>query len=156
MPEKQLQRLAESLRSGMNDNEFFTFIQNRSKEDVIYAQGHGFLSYLRKYFDLDFSDYPFTNLFLRKFFGKDKEAQHENFAKYVDKLYKDNSYPFGYVFNDSKTMQTLKDEDALSKVQGINAIRLLLNAKYGHIENAFHRKELGDIDLVWGQVKRKR
>lgn len=153
MPEKQLQRLAESLRSGMNDNEFFTFIQNRSKEDVIYAQGHGFLSYLRKYFDLDFSDYPFTNLFLRKFFGKDKEAQQENFTKYVDKLYKDNGYPFGYVFNDSKTMQTLKDEDALSKVQGINAIRLLLNAKYGHIENAFHRKELGDIDLVWGEVQ---
>ncbi|WP_459178051.1 putative barnase/colicin E5 family endoribonuclease, partial [Helicobacter bilis] len=38
-------------------------------------------------------------------------------------------------------------------VKGKGAIETLLVAKMGHIQGAFYRKELGDIDLVWGNDK---
>ena len=36
---------------------------------------------------------------------------------------------------------------------GESAIAKLLNEKQGQVAGAFHRKELGDIDLVWGEVQ---
>ena len=35
-------------------------------------------------------------------------------------------------------------------VKGRVAVEKLLAEKNGHIKGAFHRKEIGDIDLVWG------
>ncbi|STO96242.1 PBECR2 nuclease fold domain-containing protein [Helicobacter canis] len=35
---------------------------------------------------------------------------------------------------------------------GESAIAKLLNEKQGQVAGAFHRKELGDIDLVWGEI----
>jgi hypothetical protein len=35
-------------------------------------------------------------------------------------------------------------------VKGQAAINLLLKEKNGHVKGAFHRKEIGDIDLLWG------
>ncbi|WP_258443274.1 DUF3519 domain-containing protein [Helicobacter sp. 16-1353] len=35
---------------------------------------------------------------------------------------------------------------------GANAIKKLLNEKQGQVSGAFYRDELGDIDLVWGEV----
>lgn len=39
--------------------------------------------------------------------------------------------------------------------KGQEAIQKLMAEKQGQVAGAFHRKELGDIDLVWGQVKGK-
>ncbi|MDL0147698.1 hypothetical protein NYG95_08825, partial [Campylobacter felis] len=36
--------------------------------------------------------------------------------------------------------------------KGKNAIDFLLKAQAGHIENAFYKEGLGDIDLVWGEI----
>ncbi|PPB66316.1 putative barnase/colicin E5 family endoribonuclease [Campylobacter hyointestinalis] len=36
---------------------------------------------------------------------------------------------------------------------GANAIKKLLTEKQGQVAGAFERKELGDIDLVWGEAK---
>ena len=36
---------------------------------------------------------------------------------------------------------------------GVGAIEKLLLEKQGQVSGAFHRKELGDIDLVWGEVQ---
>ncbi|EKR8080214.1 hypothetical protein P9I23_000817 [Campylobacter fetus] len=38
---------------------------------------------------------------------------------------------------------------------GSNAIKKLLVEKQGQVAGAFERKELGDIDLVWGEVDKK-
>ncbi|RAZ49107.1 putative barnase/colicin E5 family endoribonuclease [Campylobacter hyointestinalis] len=38
---------------------------------------------------------------------------------------------------------------------GANAIKKLLTEKQGQVAGAFERKELGDIDLVWGEVDKK-
>ena len=38
---------------------------------------------------------------------------------------------------------------------GVGAIEKLLLEKQGQVAGAFHRKELGDIDLVWGEVQGK-
>ncbi|OFI47353.1 hypothetical protein CFF27374_05125 [Campylobacter fetus subsp. fetus] len=38
---------------------------------------------------------------------------------------------------------------------GSNAIKKLLVEKQGQVAGAFQRKELGDIDLVWGEVDKK-
>ena len=35
-------------------------------------------------------------------------------------------------------------------VKGIDAVNLLLKERQGHVKGAFYRKEIGDIDLVWG------
>ncbi|TLE07867.1 hypothetical protein LS78_007280, partial [Helicobacter bilis] len=39
--------------------------------------------------------------------------------------------------------------------KGQEAIQKLMAEKQGQVAGAFHRKELGDIDLVWGEVKGK-
>ena len=39
--------------------------------------------------------------------------------------------------------------------KGQEAIQKLMAEKQGQVAGAFHRKELGDIDLVWGQVEGK-
>lgn len=38
-------------------------------------------------------------------------------------------------------------------LRGRSAIFKLLEEKKGHIKNAFHRVDIGDIDLVWGDAK---
>ena len=35
-------------------------------------------------------------------------------------------------------------------VKGCEAVDKLLKEKQGHVKAAFHRKEIGDIDLAWG------
>ena len=35
-------------------------------------------------------------------------------------------------------------------VKGRDAVDLLLKERQGHVKNAFYRKEIGDIDLPWG------
>ena len=35
-------------------------------------------------------------------------------------------------------------------ITGINAIRKLLKEKQGHVKKAFYRKDIGYIDLFWG------
>lgn len=39
-------------------------------------------------------------------------------------------------------------------VKGDDAIRLLLKEKNGHVKAAFHRNDIGDIDLIWGDETR--
>ncbi len=48
-----------------------------------------------------------------------------------------------------KRKQEFWGED-LGPLKGNNAIDKLLLEKHGHIKNAFYRKEIGGIDLVWG------
>ena len=33
------------------------------------------------------------------------------------------------------------------------AVRKLIEEKRGHVKGAFHRKEIGDIDLIWGNAQ---
>ena len=99
--------------------------------------------------------------FIDKHYGL--EADYRTLArdifKRVDKEYKKNGNPFGILFNDQKAIKDLMDmygdEMARDFFKGKNAVDFLLYTQAGHIENAFHRKELGDIDLVWGQVEGK-
>lgn len=35
-------------------------------------------------------------------------------------------------------------------VRGQSAVHKLLEEKRGHVRGAFHRKDIGDIDLIWG------
>ena len=54
-----------------------------------------------------------------------------------------------------KSKKTLSKEDFYGKEiqlkEGENAIEIMLTHKEGHIKNAFYRKEMGYIDLVWGR-----
>lgn len=42
---------------------------------------------------------------------------------------------------------------AYTGVKGKDAVDKLLKERQGHVKAAFHRKEIGDIDLVWGDEK---
>ena len=38
-------------------------------------------------------------------------------------------------------------------VMGAAAVEKLLKERHGHVNGAFHRQDLGDIDLIWGNEK---
>lgn len=40
--------------------------------------------------------------------------------------------------------------EEFTNVKGQAAVELLLNKKRGHVKGAFHREDIGDIDLLWG------
>ncbi|WP_213273582.1 DUF3519 domain-containing protein, partial [Campylobacter vulpis] len=94
--------------------------------------------------------------FIDKHYGL--EADYRTLArdifKRVDKEYKKNGNPFGILFNDQKAIKDLRDmygdEMARDFFKGENAVDFLLYTQAGHIEKAFYKEGLGDIDLVWG------
>ncbi|MDL0110868.1 DUF3519 domain-containing protein, partial [Campylobacter felis] len=94
--------------------------------------------------------------FIDKHYGL--EADYRTLArdifKRVDKEYKKNGNPFGILFNDEKAIKDIRevygDEIARDFFKGENAVDFLLYTQAGHIENAFYKEGLGDIDVVWG------
>lgn len=144
------------------EKELLEFLE---KEPVnIGSERIAFIPPLDKFFGISsFNGEYFTEFFIHKHFADSKEpftsmslgqrkleAAKDNLGRYIDKLFKDNGHPFGFLINNKKTMQRLAKDKELYKVKGKGAIETLLTAKMGHIQGAFHRKELGDIDLVWG------
>ena len=135
------------------------------KEPVnIGSERIAFIPTLDKFFGISsFNGEYFTEFFIHKHFADSKEpftsmslgqgkleTAEDNLGRYIDKLFKDNGHPFGFLINNEKTMQRLAKDKELYNVKSKGAIETLLTAKMGHIQGAFHRKELGDIDLVWG------
>ncbi|MCA5589872.1 hypothetical protein LA342_08880 [Campylobacter upsaliensis] len=88
---------------------------------------------------------PFYAEFAKKHYGS-VDNFNKDFLQKMDRQYKENGNPFGILFNDEVTIKEFSKE----YFKGKNAIDFLLKAQAGHIENAFYREELGDIDLVWG------
>ena len=91
---------------------------------------------------------PFYAEFAKKHYGS-VDNFNKDFLQKMDRQYKENENPFGILFNDEVTIKEFGKE----YFKGKNAVDFLLYTQAGHIENAFHRKELGDIDLVWGNEK---
>ena len=149
------------------EKELLEFLE---KEPVnIGSERIAFIPSLDKFFGIpSFNGEYFTEFFIHKHFADSKEpftsmslgqgkleVAKDNLGRYIDKLFKDNGHHFGFLINNEKTMHRLAKDKELYKVKGKGAIETLLVAKMGHIQGAFHRKELGDIDLVWGKVKGK-
>ena len=144
------------------EKELLEFLE---KEPVnIGSERIAFIPSLDKFFGISsFNGEYFTEFFIHKHFADSKEPftsmslgqrkleiAKDNLGRYIDKLFKDNGHPFGFLINNKKTLQRLAKDKELYKVKSKGAIETLLTAKMGHIQGAFHRKELGDIDLVWG------
>ncbi|KAA8711154.1 PBECR2 nuclease fold domain-containing protein [Helicobacter canis] len=144
------------------EKELLEFLE---KEPVnIGSERIAFIPTLDKFFGISsFNGEYFTEFFIHKHFADSKEpftsmslgqrkleVAKDNLGRYIDKLFKDNGHPFGFLINNKKTLQRLAKDKELYKVKNKGAIETLLVAKMGHIQGAFHRKELGDIDLVWG------
>lgn len=144
------------------EKELLEFLE---KEPVnIGSERIAFIPSLDKFFGISsFNGEYFTEFFIHKHFADSKEpftsmslgqrkleTAMDNLGRYIDKLFKDNGHPFGFLINNKKTLQRLAKDKELYKVKNKGAIETLLTAKMGHIQGAFHRKELGDIDLVWG------
>ncbi|WP_158655026.1 hypothetical protein, partial [Helicobacter rappini] len=81
---------------------------------------------------------PFYAEFAKKHYGS-VDNFNKDFLQKMDRQYKENGNPFGILFNDEVTIKEFGKE----YFKGKNAIHFLLKAQAGHIENAFHRKELG-------------
>ena len=135
------------------------------KEPVnIGSERIAFIPSLDKFFGISsFNGEYFTEFFIHKHFADSKEpftsmslgqgkleTAKDNLGRYIDKLFKDNGHPFGFLINNKKTMQRLAKDKELYKVKSKGAIETLLTAKMGHIQGAFYKEGLGDIDLVWG------
>ncbi|MDL0147710.1 hypothetical protein NYG95_08910, partial [Campylobacter felis] len=88
---------------------------------------------------------PFYAEFAKKHYGS-VDNFNKDFLQKMDRQYKENGNPFGILFNDEVTIKEFGKE----YFKGKNAIDFLLKAQAGHIENAFYKEGLGDIDLVWG------
>ena len=146
------------------EKELLEFLE---KEPVnIGSERIAFIPILDKFFGISsFNGEYFTEFFIHKHFADSKEpftsmslgqgkleTAKDNLGRYIDKLFKDNGHPFGFLINNKKTMQRLAKDKELYKVKSKGAIETLLTAKMGHIQGAFYRKELGDIDLVWGEI----
>ncbi|WP_051404650.1 PBECR2 nuclease fold domain-containing protein, partial [Helicobacter fennelliae] len=99
--------------------------------------------------------------FIDKHYGleEDYRTLARDIFKRVDKEYKKNGNPFGILFNDQKAIKDLRDmygdEMARDFFKGKDAVDFLLYTQAGHIENAFYKEGLGEIDLVWGEVTGK-
>lgn len=90
--------------------------------------------------------------------SKVKRDKIGRFATNGAKEYRQNT-DYGELSNEeSKKISKTKTKDEFfgveyTGVKGRDAIEKLLKEKQGHVKAAFHRKEIGDIDLVWGDEK---
>lgn len=55
----------------------------------------------------------------------------------------------GEVADKGNDLEDILGEE-FTNVKGQAAVELLLNKKRGHVKGAFHREDIGDIDLLWG------
>ena len=143
------------------EKELLKFLE---KEPVnIGDTGIAFIPTLNKFFGVRSWEDNFTEFFIHKHFG-DTHTPYtslgdlapkakDNLRIYIDRLFKDNGYPFGFLINNKKTIQRLTKDKELETITGKGAVETLLIAKMGHIENAFYKEGLGAIDLVWGDEK---
>ena len=142
------------------EKELLKFLE---KEPVnIGDTGLAFIPTLNKFFGIRSLEDNFTEFFIQKHFGDTHipytslgnlgPKAKDNLRIYIDKLFKDNGYPFGFLINNKKTIQRLTKDKELETITGKGAVETLLIAKMGHIENAFYKEGFGAIDLVWGEV----
>ncbi len=53
-----------------------------------------------------------------------------------------------YLYNEDRFQKLIGQEH--TGVKGQAAVRKLLEERHGHVKGAFHREDIGDIDLIWG------
>ncbi len=79
--------------------------------------------------------------------GQTKEDAVENFLRVKNKFDSESVDKIN-ITNQVDIISLLGKE--IKGEKGQKAINLLLKEKQGHIKVAFHREDIGDIDLIWG------
>lgn len=89
-------------------------------------------------------------------FDESKHPRDEDgrFTNGGAKEYRQNT-PYEEITKETKNIRKGKNKDEFFGVEytgfkSREAVDKLLQEKQGHVKGAFHRKEVGDIDLVWG------
>jgi hypothetical protein len=81
---------------------------------------------------------------IKGFFTKDDEFKEEDHPRSENGQFGNKGEGTG-----SKEFNDLMGKE-FNGVRGAEAVNMLLKEKRGHVKSAFHRNDIGDIDLVWG------
>ncbi|MDY2822685.1 MAG: PBECR2 nuclease fold domain-containing protein, partial [Helicobacter sp.] len=143
---------AKKLKEGLSDSDLY--LAHANKDNL--ANYHYPYNLLNEYLeDISLlSDWGLADLLVDK-------SIKQPFNQALDKAFKANGEPFGVLWNNEATKKNLEQNLADYGISinpkdffvGKNAIDFLLDKQSGYIQSAFHKEGLGDIDLVWGEVK---
>lgn len=80
---------------------------------------------------------------------KDKQDLFEEAEETVEEEKRKAAQELAYTLDKVKDLKSLLGEE-FKGYKGQAAVDKLLNERHGHIKAAFHRDDIGDIDLIWG------
>ena len=86
--------------------------------------------------------------------GCDPRDEEGRFTGAGAKVYRQNA-EYAEIMAGQKAPPSLDEilGEGFKGYKGQDAVNKLLQEKHGHIKSAFHRDDIGDIDLLWGNDK---